>query len=175
MSHGPDWTYWRARHCRCDDCRRLVTRHQKLYRIRTRADRQGNPTIPLRVDRQPILDHVARLRASGWTVKQLAEEVGVTMANLSWMVSPSNPTKRMDRQRAARILAVAPLEPVTVDDVVVDRFIDGGMSWRELTREERIEAARRMDAAGVSRAQIAEATHLRSETLYAEVYGRVAS
>ncbi len=43
------------------------------------------------------------------------------------------------------------------------------------TRDERIEAARRMDAAGVSRAQIAEATHLRSETLYAEVYGRVAS
>ena len=63
-------------------------------------------------------------------------------------------------------LAVQPLEPVTVDDVVVDRFIDGGMSWTELTREERIEAARRMDRRGFSRAVIAERTHLRSATLY---------
>lgn len=71
----------------------------------------------------------------------------------------------------------APGEPddCGIDDVAVDRLIAGRATWHDLTRDERIEAARRMDRRGISRTQIADRTGLRSETLYGEVFGQAAS
>lgn len=48
----------------------------------------------------------------------------------------------------------------TVDEVLVDRFIDGVAHWSDLTVDERIAAARRLDAAGISRRIIRDRTHL---------------
>lgn len=48
----------------------------------------------------------------------------------------------------------------TVDDVLVDRFLDGVAHWTDLTVDERIIAARRLDAAGVSRNEIRRRAHL---------------
>lgn len=53
-----------------------------------------------------------------------------------------------------------------VDDIAVDRFIAGTVQWQEITRAERIEAARRMDRLGYSRNAIAERTRLNSATLW---------
>lgn len=63
------------------------------------------------------------------------------------------------------------------DQVLVDRFIVGAAHWSDLTVEERIAAARRLDAAGVSRQVIRERTHLNTANArraFASSTGRVA-
>lgn len=163
--------------CACDLCRAYRTRAKKSWRLRTRTDANDKPTRPTRVPIDPVRAHVDALVASGWRKRDIADELGITQQAF-WNLlhfDRHGPKRWITAAYAARILAVEPLEPVTVDDVAVERFIAGGMTWRELTREERIEAARRMDARGISRNVIAERTRLRSETLYAEAFGRVAA
>ncbi len=52
-----------------------------------------------------------------------------------------------------------------VDHVLVERFILGDAAWTALSVPERILAARRLDAAGVSRRVIRERTHLNTRTI----------
>lgn len=51
------------------------------------------------------------------------------------------------------------------DPVLVDRFIHGAATWQELTVAERVAAAIRLDASGVSRNEIRRRTHLNTHTL----------
>lgn len=51
------------------------------------------------------------------------------------------------------------------DEVLVERFIHGDAHWRELTVDERVAAAARLDALGVSRNEIKRRTHLNTYTL----------
>lgn len=55
--------------------------------------------------------------------------------------------------------------PDDVDHILVDRFVRDEASWEELTVEERIIAARRLDDAGVSRRIIKIRTHLNTTAL----------
>lgn len=166
-THGT-LTAYKNRGCRCDTCRRAAVRNVKRWRLRTGADlKTGIPAIPDLIDITPARDHYWQLRATGWTVADIAGEVGISTAHLSWLMGPANTRPRINRNRAAAILAIDPLEPVTFDTVLVDRFVNGEADWRQLTRDERCEAARRMDRAGVSRNAIAALTHLNSRTLWA--------
>lgn len=54
-----------------------------------------------------------------------------------------------------------------LDEVAIERLIAGDLRWDALTKHERIEAARRMDAAGIPRNRIADVTRLNSATLWA--------
>ena len=66
----------------------------------------------------------------------------------------------------------------TLDDVLVDRFLDGSAHWTDLTVDERIAAARRLGAAGISRNVIAQRTHLNGANLrraWSSSTGRVAA
>lgn len=54
-----------------------------------------------------------------------------------------------------------------VDEIAIERFIGGDLEWNRLTRDERIEAAIRMDRRGHSRNDIAARTRLNSATLWA--------
>ena len=168
MNHGTSARYDNG--CRCTDCRQGNNRRVKLWNLRT-----GHGTRPIRVPIAPARDHVMRLRATGWTLREIADEAGVSFHTVKAITANTAAKKYLTRDVATRVLAIDPLEPVAVDDVAVERFIAGGMDWRQLTREERIEAARRMDRRGISRNVIAERTRLRSETLYAEAFGRVAA
>lgn len=53
-----------------------------------------------------------------------------------------------------------------VDPIAVERFIGGDLPWDRLSTKERLEAALRMDRAGISRTTIAERTHLNTRTLW---------
>lgn len=168
MNHGTATA--RRAGCKCDICRAYATKCKKLWRHRTKPVRTNGgevPTIPSRVPIEPIRAHVAALMASGWLQRDIAYEIGASPSSLA---NTLHRRKATTRDRAARIMSLRPLEPVDCDDVLVDRFIAGEAQWTQLTREERIEAARRMDRRGWSRADIARLTHLRSETLYGEAW-----
>ncbi len=134
-------TRYRDHGCRCEDCTRAATRQLKAYRVATRADHKGRPTVPMRVPIGPIRDHIAALLASGWTRRTLAAEVGVSHDHMHWIIT--GPSRSMHRTRAAVILAVPPL-PVddAPDAVAVDRLLAGSLDWREASRADRLEAGR---------------------------------
>jgi len=51
------------------------------------------------------------------------------------------------------------------DRVLVERFIHGDAHWRDLTVDERVAAAARLDTLGISRNEIKRRTHLNTHTL----------
>ena len=135
-------------------------------------------------------DRVAQYANAEWVERPTASRIARLYDELSMIPGPSARSRTWAAKRGYMpplawddesiddpAAWASPGEPVddAIDDVLVERFVAGELDRRQLTREERIEAARRMDAAGVPRARIADRTGLRSETLYAEVYGRVAS
>lgn len=148
-THGKPATY--AAGCRCDACRRAAIRRQKLYRMQTGHDGRNPPPRPILVDRAPVVEHYDALKASGWRVHDIAEEVGVSAAHLSWTMTNTRHTK-IRRDLADAVLAVEPLTPVDVDPVVVDRLVAAypARVWDTLgaTRAERLAAAARLDALG---------------------------
>lgn len=159
-THGTSAAYDNG--CHCPDCRHANTRRVKAWNLKTR-----HGTQPIRVPIAPVRDHVLRLRATGWTLTELAIEAGISFHTVKAVTANTAAKKYVTRTVAAAILAIEPLEPVTFDTVLVDRFVAGEADWRQLTIDERCEAARRMDRAGVSRNVIAAATHLNSRTLWA--------
>lgn len=168
MKHGT-LTAYKNRGCRCDDCRRAAVRNVKQWRSRTQADlKSGVPAIPDLIDITPARAHYWRLRDSGWTVADIAGEVGLSSAHLSWLMGPANTRPRMLRSRASAILDLEPLTPVDIDPVVVDRLIEAD-DWRGIPRTaaERDAAIRALDACGMSRNEIARRSHVNTRTLYA--------
>lgn len=153
---------------------RTTAAQQKAYRRRARVEWDASigsnrPLVPQRVDVNPVADHIEALVTSGWSQAQLARDLGMRDSTISSLRRRLWP--RCHRTIAAAILAIDPLEPVTFDTVLVDRFVAGEVDWKALDRfggtDERCEAARRMDRAGVSRNVIAAVTHLNSRTLWA--------
>lgn len=155
--------------CRCKPCDRANYRRQKRYRMATGAGADGKPQRPLTVDAGPVRAHIAVLVASGWTRTQIAAEVGRTVFWLHAIVDRTRSKtgrKRIRRDIADALLAIQPLAPVTVDEVVIDRLIRTPVDgyWRDLgaNRDERIAAAELADRAGVPRAHIERRYSLRA-------------
>lgn len=160
-THGTITAYNKG--CRCGDCRRANAVKKERWKLRTR-----HGAAPVFVDAQPVIAHIEALKASGWTYRDVSREIGRHPRAVAHILQWHNRGQRfVRRDTAAAILAIDPLEPVTFDTVLVDRFVNGEADWRQLTIDERCEAARRMDRAGISRNVIAERTHLNSRTLWA--------
>lgn len=70
-----------------------------------------------------------------------------------------------DRWRERRINLGLPVKRDTFDAGLVARFVRDEVPWDELSVAERIDAARRMDAGGISRAEIARRTRLNGANL----------
>ena len=126
--------------CRCDDCRRAAIQRQERYRYRVM--RFG----PDRVPAEPVLDHIERLHESGWRYAHIADEIGMDRMNFRRLRVNRRPL--VTRRIADAVLALAPLEPVDVDPIVVDRLV-AGADWRAIgaTMAERLEAASRLSGA----------------------------
>lgn len=124
--------------CRCQPCRDAGYRKAKRYRHLTAAI-NSRPTKPLTVPVEPVIAHIGALVESGWRLGDIAREVGITPQEM-WRIR--HLPKRIHRDRAARILDLAPLAPVEVDEVVVERLAVAGVHWRDVpcTRPERVAA-----------------------------------
>lgn len=122
--------------CKCPTDLRLRRLRDNRYRSRTKADRQGKPTLKALVDAEPARRHYHRLRESGWTHLGIAEAMGISARQLRFHIVPER--GRIHRERALAIMCLAPLEE-TVDPVVVDRLI-AGASPKGTSRHERIAA-----------------------------------
>lgn len=155
--------------CRCEECREAKRLHVKRWKHRTGYVERRGPTHPALVPAARAARHIEALIASGWTQMAILRELG---SGRSWYVRGilRGEIEQIGREREAAILSLEPLVPVLVDEVLVDRFVDGNVPWDRLSRRERIEAARRMDRAGVSRKEIARRTHLNTRSLYGEAF-----
>jgi len=166
MTHGTLSTY-RNHECRCEPCKRANTRYCKWYRLTARVDvATGRPAAPRTVSADPVHAHLVALVASGWSLRDISRESAVAFGSVQGLH-----VGRLRRPRlatAARILALEPLRPVDVDPVVVER-LTRCEDWRGVPRTdaERDAAIRAMDAAGMSRNEIAKRTHLNTRTMYA--------
>lgn len=67
-------------------------------------------------DAAPVLEHVQRLTANGWIVRQIAEASGVSMSAIRYVLD-GQPT--MSRDRARAILNI-PIGPPPADPTIVD-------------------------------------------------------
>lgn len=146
-------TGYTNRGCRCDPCTTAQRRYVTMYRLRTKSDHDGRPSLPVLVDAAPVAAHVATLLASGHTRSGIADECGVSRAAVIRIAAGHRTT--IKRTTAARILAVEPIpapDPSLVDEVLVERLADGA-DWRAIgaTKAERLAAADLLVARGVSR------------------------
>ena len=160
--------------CRCQPCTHAATISKKRYRMATGAGKDGHPITPIQLPVEPIRDHVNTLVTSGWRLVDIAHEIGRSQQafhSLLWNTRATTGRKTIRRDIAAAILALEPLEPVTVDDVNVERLADGLTDWTRVTKDERIAAAALMDRRRVPRVEIARRTHLRWDVL-ATVWAR---
>lgn len=161
MKHGTYVAYAKHR-CRCRDCADAYYRHAKDYRIRADYDqRKGGARILQRIDATACIEHLDRLLASGLTRPEVADLAGLPYQTIAH-VHGHRPA-RVHRRTAAAILAVEPLPDLSdyVDPVVVDRLAAGG-DWRTVgaSKAERLAAADRLIAAGVSLARACDALGL---------------
>lgn len=145
-------TGYRNRGCTCDACLAAHRRAVKSYRVRTRADRRGSPSIRATVPAAPVRAHLAALVASGYTLRQVATETGASRAAVQRIAAGDR--TRVSSRIATLVFMLEPLPDLTgyVDPVTVDRLVAAypDQVWRGLgaTREERIEAAYRLDGMG---------------------------
>lgn len=161
--HGTIGGY-RNHGCRCEPCTKAQTRWSKGYRLRTRADRNGNPTVHSSVPAEPVRAHIAALVTSGWTLKGIARESGASFGAVQRIAAGHR--RRVWMATAVAIADLEPFAPVLVDEIVVDRLIHTPVDgyWRDLgaNRDERIAAAELADRAGVPRAHIERRYGLRA-------------
>ena len=129
--------------CRCDDCRKA----NRLRRQRWDLSTQWG-AYPTFVDATPVRDHIAALKASGWTYADIGRELGRGPRGIHHIVARSGQRcPHVRRETAAAILALDPLEPVDLDPVVVERLCANPTAWRHglaATRAERVAAAQRL-------------------------------
>lgn len=160
MNHGKVYTYSNLG-CRCDACRHANNVKAKRWLHVTRYGEH-----PIMVDAQPVRDHIYELRASGWTSREIAAEVGVAYRAITAVCERRPKRRSVRRGLAEAILALAPLPASDVDRVVVERLV-AGAHWRSLTPlptlAERIEAARQLspghwDRLGLNRAAMERAS-----------------
>lgn len=145
--HGTRARYLRG--CTCDPCRNANRRYCKWYRLATRAETRrgpGNsrPTEPMREPAAPVVAHIAALAASGWRQADIAREAGIDSGYLSRLIGGQ--FRGVHRRNAAALLALEPLRPVDVDEVMVDR-LTAGADWHDMpcTKAEREAAWLRID------------------------------
>jgi transcriptional regulator with XRE-family HTH domain len=143
VNHGTTTAYKHG--CRCDECAVEHYRYRKAYALRARERKIAGRaviTAPQTVPAADVIRHLWALVDSGWTMTQIAAELGMGRNHL-WNIRAGK-FARLRPATAARVLSLAPLEPVDLDPVVVDRLI-AGADWRALgaTRAERVAAAER--------------------------------
>lgn len=165
MTHGTRAGYLRG--CRCEDCADAHYRYTKAYKHRVKADPQsGVPARPVRVPSGPVREHIAALRASGWTLAMIEREAPTSKSQAAHLARGDYPSVRRDI--AARILALEPLTPVDMDEVVVNRLVIGE-DWRRIraNRAERLAAFAQATAAGESRRSASMRLGIRSDDIAA--------
>ncbi len=150
MIHGKRTTY-RKQGCRCEPCTLANTRASKVYKHLTGAGRDGKPQHPTTVPGHVVRAHMDALYESGWITREIAAETGLSVNRVT-EIRRGYKASRLMLRTASRILALDPLEPVTYDEAVVARLVDGWpvADWRDVggraaTREERAEVLRRLD------------------------------
>jgi len=137
---------YRTYGCKCDDCRAAHRRAVTDWRIRSRASARkatkDQPAIRQTIPAPPVADHLAELRATGWTWAAIARDTGIGEATIARIANGDR--QRVLRRVGTALLAVAPLPDLTdyIDPVTVDRLVHGG-DWQALnaSRAERIAAA----------------------------------
>lgn len=141
LKHGTPTAY-KNHGCRCEPCTAAACRYAKRWRYATRTS-SGAAVQPLRVPAGPVADHVRACLDSGWGYRELAREAGVDSSRISRLLRGLH--RGIHRDVAARFLAIEPLAPVDLDEVVVDRLIHAypDSIWKTIgaTRRERIAAA----------------------------------
>lgn len=145
MNHGTTTAYGDG--CRCDECTRANRLRMLRWQLRTRS---GQSLDKVSID--PVREHVKALRVSGWTLRAIAEETGVSFHTVKVVTANRSDRRRVYRWVANALLALRPLERVDVDPVVVDRLVAAypARIWDGIgaTRAERIAAAEVLDARG---------------------------
>lgn len=148
FQHGTATAY-KNHGCRCEPCTRAGVRYSKAWRVATRTV-TGPPVQPMRVPLGPVVEHLRACLDSGWGYRALAREAGIASSQMSKMLRSRQASTHRDV--AARIFDIAPLVPVEVDPVVVERLISAFPEriWDDMgaTRAERIAAAEQLDARG---------------------------
>ena len=167
--HGTNARYVTAG-CRCERCTVAHRRYCKAWRRRAGVVNGDKPTPrPVRVPIDGVRDHLMALLASGWTWTAISREASISFSVIGRVFGRR--AECVIPATASRILALEPLEPVTVDDVNIERLADGILDWTRATKDERIAAAALMDHRRVPRVEIESRTHLRLDVL-ATVWAR---
>lgn len=127
--------------CRCDTCRQANARRVAQWQIRTRYGARPD-YVPI----DPVRAHAMQLRASGWTVQELATETGYSFHTVKGITANRTGRTRVRRDIADAILTVEPLPAPAdvVDPIVVERLCADPTAWRHgltSTRAERLAAA----------------------------------
>lgn len=96
--HGTPRQLWRtAPGCMCETCEKARTLNRRSYKNRDRGIMQRVPTAP-------VVRHINRLIAKGWTQKAIADASGVSPATVSEAIR--GVAKKIDVDNAAAILGV---------------------------------------------------------------------
>lgn len=110
-SHGANGTCYVGHKCRCEDCR---AGNRVRTAARTRAKAYGRYEGLPYVDAGPAREHVKSLCAYGMGWKRIAEVAGVSKSGINTLLYGRSGArkgeipKRIDRDKAAKLLAVRP-------------------------------------------------------------------
>lgn len=116
--HGERRTYLKG--CRCPQCSTAHRRYMKRYQLQRV---QGQPR---RLDPTPAAAHVTRLRAEGWSSRQIAAAAGVSPRLVISLASGQYPTVRVDV--AARLLGARP----TLTSIRPRSYVDSTGTMRRI-------------------------------------------
>ncbi|MDR6574321.1 plasmid maintenance system antidote protein VapI [Curtobacterium sp. 320] len=115
--HGATRNCYNSHGCRCEDCTTSITNAQRDYR---KAKAYGRWTSPL-VDAEPAREHVQRLREYGIGVNRIGRIANFPMIGRLIYGPPTAPgqprvpLRRIDAEKARRILAVRPTIDLIAD------------------------------------------------------------
>jgi hypothetical protein len=151
--HGTRAAYVQDK-CRCDDCRRANREYQAH---RTRQQLYGRTRWHCDVDQ--VRDHIAALRAAGYGTRTIADLAGINRNRINHIlhgrgsqggIAQRPPSVRILKTTAAAILAIEIPTDSGIDEIAVERVLNGDGAGIKLNRAERLELVRRWKAAGRS-------------------------